>query len=270
MRCEEVRAHFADYLIDDLVEPHHSKVEQHLTSCEVCASEAEELKLVWAQLGSIPAEHPTLAMRARFEAMLEAYKQGLTQQTTTCWRGMNSWISKWWPTQPVLQLSVSLALLALGLVIGLRYHQSNEEPNSEITQLRSEVREMRQLVVLSLMQQHSASERLRGVSWTYQIQQPDNEVLTALLDTLKHDASVNVRLAAIDALLQFGEMQIVREGVLQAMTEQTSPLVQIALIDIMVALREKESVETLRRMAVDESLSEAVRKRALWGLEQLA
>ena len=59
---------------------------------------------------------------------------------------------------------------------------------------------MRQLVALSLMQQQSASERLRGVSWAYQRGTIRREVLAALVSAVNHDTNVNVRLAAVDAL----------------------------------------------------------------------
>ena len=129
---------------------------------------------------------------------------------------------------------------------------------------------MRQMVALSLLQQQSASERLKGVSWSNQLDQPGAEVLSALLGTLMHDPNVNVRLASIDALKKFGETQWVRRGVLQALEEQASPLVQIALIDLVVEMQAKESVDTLRRLTKNTALHEAVRKRAEWGIERLS
>jgi HEAT repeat protein len=125
------------------------------------------------------------------------------------------------------------------------------------------------MIALSLMQQQSASERLKGVSWSYQMQKPGGEVLTALLDTLTHDPNVNVRLATVDALRQFGDQPVVRRGLVDAMTRQESPLVQIALIDLAVDLREKESVGTLRQLTQDQKVNEAVRERAQRGLSEL-
>ena len=65
---------------------------------------------------------------------------------------------------------------------------------SEIAAMRSEMHDLREMVSLSLMQQQSASERLKGVSWTGQIDRPSSEVVSALLDALMHDPNVNVRL----------------------------------------------------------------------------
>ena len=54
---------------------------------------------------------------------------------------------------------------------------------------------MREMLMLSLMQQQSATERLRGVSGSMQIDQPGTEIVRALLETFMHDPNVNVRLA---------------------------------------------------------------------------
>jgi len=253
-------------------------MQQHLIGCESCRDEAEALKGIWTRLGSIPAEKPDSdAMRARFEVMLDAYRQGMDHAPqSTWWNSANAWFARWWPQQPVLQFGLTAALLAVGVWIGYQYRPSIVMPvptapvqNVELNQMRDELHDMRQMVALSLMQQQSASERLKGVSWSNQIDQPDTEVLNALMDTLMHDQNVNVRLAAIDALKKFGQRQMVKSGVLEALKKKDSPMVQVALIDYMVETNEKESVGTLKQIAQDTTANQSVRQRAEWGLEQL-
>jgi HEAT repeats len=275
MQCEEVRSQFADYVIDQMQEPVRSLVSEHLTVCETCRKEAEELKSLWKRLGSIPSAEPSPELESRFHIMLEAYKHGLNHAPArNWWSGVNAWMSRWWPSQPVLQFGFSLGLLILGVVIGRQLYSSSTVPNisppsTEVAELRTELTQTRQMVALSLMQQQSASDRLRGVNWSYQLQQPGGEVLTALLDTLMHDPNVNVRLATVDALRQFGDRPVVRQGVIEAMTRQESPMVQIALIDLAVDLHEKESIPTLRQLTQDRKINETVRERAQKGLAQL-
>jgi hypothetical protein len=130
---------------------------------------------------------------------------------------------------------------------------------------------MREMVAMSLLQQDSAIERLRGVSWSHQLDRPSDQVLTTLLDTLRHDPNVNVRLASIDALRVFAAVDSVRTGLVDALgSRQPSPLVQIALIDAMVDIRERRSVDALRTLADDEKQNEAVRQRARRGLQVLS
>src|SRR5262249_36247696 len=162
----------------------------------------------------------------------------------------------WWPQQPVLQFGLTMALLAIGVALGHQYStpqlsvtQSAPAQNAEFNQMRNELHDMRQMVAISLLQQQSATERLKGVSWRNQIDQPNAEVLNALMDTLMYDSNVNVRLAAVDALKKFGESQIVRKGVLQALAKQDAPMVQVALIDYVVDTQDKESIGTLKQLA---------------------
>lgn len=266
MECEEIRSHFPDYLINSLQTAIRSDIEHHLTTCESCRIEIESLKATWTKVGTIPVAVPGPNLRTRFEVMLEAYAQGLDHSPSESWRRtMNSWRQR-----PVAQTAFALGLLVMGIVLGHQFRPAqNPQSSSEIVELRGELRETRQMVALSLLQQQSASERLKGVNWSYQLQQPGSEVLTALLDTLMHDSNVNVRLAAIDALQQFGTQQIVRNGIVQALTRQDSPMVQMALIDLVVDWREKESVNPLRILSQNQNLNEAVRERAQDGLTQL-
>jgi hypothetical protein len=136
--------------------------------------------------------------------------------------------------------------------------------------MRGELHDMRQMLTLSLLQQQSATERLRGVSYTAGIDQPGNEVVAALLDTLLHDPSVNVRLSAVDALRRFSDRADVRLGTKQAVTDSTAPMLQVAVIDFMVETRDPQARVVLRQLADDGTVDQSVRGRARWGLERLA
>jgi hypothetical protein len=168
---------------------------------------------------------------------------------------------------PAFVAAAALLLVVAGFMAGRLAPAASAA--RELAGLRGELRSMRQVVALSLLQQQSASERLRGVTWSHQIDQPGEEMLDALLDTLRHDTNVNVRLAAIDALRQFGRAEHVRAGLVEAVGQQDSPLVQIELIDLLVELREGRSREVLRALAEDEQANRNVRERARWGLAQI-
>ena len=75
MQCREVRSQFTDYVSETLEEPGYSQIRQHLLDCASCCAEAEELKTIWTNLGSIPSAAPGPELRARFDVMLDAYKQ---------------------------------------------------------------------------------------------------------------------------------------------------------------------------------------------------
>ena len=138
-----------------------------------------------------------------------------------------------------------------------------------MAQMREEVNSMRQLVALSLMQQQSASERMKGVSWAYRVPSSDTEVLSALLDSVNHDPNVNVRLAAVDALHAFGSSPVTRTAIVQAIPKKTSSVVQISLIDLAVDLKIAEAPAELRQLAADGSVDSSVRDHAKWAIGKL-
>lgn len=268
MRCEDVQARLADQLGDPNQEPASGEITEHLRSCPACQKEAADLLDTWRRLGGIAADEPdSQAMTARFAVALE----GLDNVRAPGWAGRLGAVFTIWPgLRPVAITGLAAGIFMLGLGVGRQTVPPSIQPvDADIALLRRELHDMRQMVTLSLMQQQSASERLKGVSWSSQIDQPGSEIVTALLDTLMHDANVNVRLATIDALERFGERDTVRRGAVAALAQQTSPLVQIALIDFVVEINERAASSTLRRLSHDLTLDSAVRARAAWGLQRL-
>ncbi|PWT82707.1 MAG: hypothetical protein C5B57_08270 [Blastocatellia bacterium] len=267
MECEEVRACLADYLDGTPAAP-ESDVAAHLRTCRTCALELEALRETWQLLGSVPVERPdSETMCARFEAAVAEYRSFGTRMLLPARR--RAAIVAPWFRHPIAQFGVAAAALVAGVVIG-RQSLPPPAPDPQIVALRQEVRDMRQMMTLSLMQQQSASERLKGVTWTGQIEQPGSEIVAALLDTLMHDSNVNVRLASIDALRRFAERDAVRRGAIEALPRQASPLVQIALIDFLVEVAGRESTTTFRGLAQDPMLDQTVRDRAAWALQQVS
>lgn len=270
MNCQQSTELFPDYLLGNLNEAAAAEMQSHLDSCAACREEAESLRAIWAKLESLPQEQPSETMRPRFYAMLDAYQQGL-QHSRSAPRlrdVMNGWLERWWPKQPALQFAFAVALLIAGLFIGTRLTAPPRE-NGELATLRNELHGMRELMTLTLLRQESPSERLQGVSWAQNTANPDNELLSALLHRLDYDPNLNVRLAAVDALYLFINQPLVRQGLMQSLARQTSPLVQIALIDLIVEMREKQATAALKQLLGNEKINAEVKQRAEWGIQQL-
>jgi hypothetical protein len=234
----------------------------------------ESLKAVWEKLGSLPEAQPSGSIRLRFDNMLEAYRAGHQTGEKRRWlEGVNQFLDRFWTKQPALQLGFAAAMLFIGLFFGSRLQGpetgSKLGSNDELTVLRDEVHSLSKLVALSLLQQPSSSERLRGVQYSSMVTRPDQETLDALLNTLNYDQTLNVRLAAVDALAMFYDQDVVRLGLIESLSRQTSPLMQIALINLFVDLEEKESIQTLQFLQGNETFNQTVRRRATWAIDQL-
>ncbi|OGD11934.1 MAG: hypothetical protein A2Y86_00485 [Candidatus Aminicenantes bacterium RBG_13_62_12] len=273
MTCATIREGFVDYLTGELPAGDLAEFRGHLASCPACREELEVLSAVWTKLGVLPQESPSGALRSRFYGMLEAYKEGLGKERVKISLGqiLSDWLGRLMPRKPAYQIALALVLMAAGLGSGyLMSVRSRSTARTEVAGLRDEIDEMRRIVAVSLLKQASPSERLLGVSWSARIDRPGEEIIQALLDTLNHDSNVNVRLAAVDALYLFYDRPEVKEGLIDSLSRQSSPLVQMSLIGLLVEIRERRAVEALERLVQDEKLNPKVKKRAELGLVQIS
>jgi hypothetical protein len=269
MNCEEIAKLFPDYLLRSLPSDELRTVQQHLESCDDCRENAA----LWQKLALLPQEEPTENLRARFDTMLSAFEEGRWENTSresarrTLWpaRSAGSWLR-----MPLAQAAMALIFLAAGFFVGRHSDWTRNTDSQELMAMHRELGSMRQLVVLSMLQNQLASERLQGVTWSRQVERPDPEILSALLHTLRLDQSVDVRLAALDALRRYGSQPQVRTGLIESLQVQQSPLVQIALIDLLVELKERDAATPLRKFQQAPDLNPAVRQRVQWGIQQLS
>jgi len=272
MICDRIREQIPECLAGRLDPAARERVIDHLDTCSACRAEMAELGAVWRGLESMPEIEPSQAMRARFLETLSAYQEGYqeAQRKLAYAVPKQSWWAGLW-LRPVWQAAFSAALLIAG-VLGGRYFAAPrpvETPNPEMAQLRGQIENLRQLVTLSMLQQDSPSARLRGVTYSYQVSQPDQQVEQALLHAVNHDSNINVRLSAVDALAKFGNNPEVRRALVDSLPVQDSPLVQIALIDLLVQFNDKDAAPELRKLAQDAQANEEVRQRASASLTKL-
>jgi len=130
-----------------------------------------------------------------------------------------------------------------------------------VDSLSAQVHDMRQMIMLSLLENPSASERIRGVSYTNEISQVNTKIIDALLTTLNNDPNVNVRLMTLDALLHYASNPVVREGLVQSIVQQESPLMQSALADAMLKMQEKRAVQPFKKLLEQKQINVQVRTK---------
>jgi hypothetical protein len=265
MNCDEARGLFAESWTGAIAVQRQRELDGHLSNCAGCRAEQEQLRQVWQRLDAWPDESPSPSLRARFYESLESYREGFEMARPAPAK------APWWRL-PVFQFAAVAAALVVGVVIGqkVEFQREQSRDQSELAQLRGEVNNMRQMVALSLLQQQSANDRLRGVTYAYRVPKDDAEVLGALLETVRNDANVNVRLAAVDALRKFGSSAVVRKALVQAITKQDSPMVQIAIIELLVDLNDKTAVEPMKGLLEDGRQPPEVQQRLRWAMKQLS
>lgn len=265
---DEIRGELAAFLSGDLGDDRAAPLRTHLDACDDCRRELDSLRLLWNALGAIPEERPSPALAARFRAALDAPAPGTPGPFPRRPPRRTTLLDRLFPPRPALQFALMLAVAVAGGILGYSL-RSNGARTDEIGQLREEVRSVSRLLIVSLLQQQSAAERLRGVRWSTTIDHPDPEITTALLGTLAHDPNVNVRLAALDALAENVARPEVRDQVLDALGRESSPMLQLAIIDLAVRSDLRESGEVFRRILREPGVNEAVKKRIQDALQDM-
>jgi anti-sigma factor RsiW len=270
MKCEEIGELLPDYLQGRLNSEQTAEVEKHLVGCAACGEEAA----LWQKLALLPEEQPSRALETRFKAMLEVYQEGRLEKTNPAVGQSKPPVSMlWglgnWRQLPAAGIVWACLFLACGYFIGKHSDRGNTETQPQIDAVKQELEATRQMVALSMLQQQSASQRLEGVSWSTRLPDPDAKVLGALQHTLQFDNSVDVRLAALDALSRYAGRPEVRSELVDALQTRQSPLVQVALIDLLVDLHDKGAVPQFKKFQQDPMVNPTVKKRVDWGIQQL-
>ena len=266
MKCSHAKELMAAAWSGEIPGDEASALRQHLEICLECSAEMASLGSLWQRLGDMPAAEPSPALDARWESTL-ATLSATSKPPSPGWS-----ITNLWPRSPVWQVGIALACLLIGLLAGANLPRRN----NEIAKLHDEIASTRAMVALSLLQQQSATERLRGVDYTGRMQTMEPDVVSALTGAVAHDPSVNVRLAAIDALTNNAALSksSAGTGVLQSLTQslprQDSPMVQAALIDYLVDARDRKALGTLRQLAAQPDLNPAVLERTRFAVQQLS
>ncbi len=293
MDCEEIKIHLIGLIENDLPEALRKEVEEGLARCPDCQQEYEELKMVLQSLQNQSLVPTPKALNDNFYAFLETEKAGerlskslkkvvsedtdngsgerlskslkkVVSEDTDNRRGAASIFTR---NTNVLKIAASIALLIAAFSLGtqITVYQSNKE----IALLKQEISETKNLVMLNMLKQHSASERIKAVSYAYEMEDADKEMIDALVNVMNYDKSTNVRLEAINALHYFGDKKEVRLAMTQSLRLQTEPNLQIALIEMLVQLKEKGAMNEMERLMDDKQLPEIVKFKATEGVGEL-
>ena len=279
MNCSRVQDSFIDYQDGTLPAGDATALRAHLASCPTCQREWSALQEITRKLDALPSvEEPSPRLHEQFYAMLETHQRDADSVSPFALaRGsIDRFFAALLPAQPALQFAFALALLAGGLYAGARYFQPpasvpvvDNSANEKIATLEAQVKDMGSLVAASLLQQKSTSERLSTVLATMDLKSPDRRVLTDLVGALALDPSVNVRLSAVEALTAHADQAVVRQGLLAALSRETAPLVQVAMIELLASVRETGAAPLFERLSRDESADKDVRESARRGLALL-
>lgn len=227
------------------------QLEQLIEEGKVELTQLRSLEKFDNQLLAIEPPTTSLAMDDKFYAMLAKEKK---KESTSLSFSMPSW--SWLAPR----LAFSLVLLVAGFTGGYVFNRGGSN-DSDVKVLTAEVAQLKETMMLSLLEKESATDRLKAVNLSTETDQLSQKVTQALFQTLNNDPSVNVRLAALEAITPYSRDGKVREQLIRSIGKQESPLVQVALAELMGMLQEKKSVVEFEKILKDDKTPLDVKNR---------
>ncbi|MCG2615637.1 HEAT repeat domain-containing protein [Terrimonas sp. NA20] len=258
MKCNDVETLIIDHLENALSGEERDLVERHLRECPNCQSALEQSRQLLVMIGQLPREVPPETLRLSFETMLEAEKASTETKP-------GKLIS--FPWKPLLRVAAAAALLIAGVLYGS--FQANRKTEERVSHLEQQYQEMVKERTLAMLDNRSASKRIQAVSYSEEMEQPDEKVLQAIINRLHHDENANVRLAAAEALWKFKDEELVKRALIHALDLETSPDVQIAIIEFLIGAREKRAVKPMQKLLNEPATPGFVKEQVRFGLTQI-
>lgn len=173
-----------------------------------------------------------------------------------------------------LRVAAGIILLLIGFLAGQFLRDHKGASSKEVTALHDEVQQMKQALMYGgSYSQVSAGERLSAVNLSEKIpsnnEKLDREITDILIHTMNSDKSVNVRMAATDALFRFRNEARIRKALVNSLSEQEDPQMQITLINMLVQMKAKGALNEMNKLLVNSDTREIVKQQLKAGIAEL-
>ena len=164
-----------------------------------------------------------------------------------------------WPM--FMQIAAAVALLVVGFALGSYRNEPAAalpaEATTELTAMRQELESLKEM----LQQGATTGQRLQAVNVASTSSNADAELLMALTQTMHFDDNVNVRLAAVEALMNYRQHPLVRQALIHSLSIQSDPNVQLMLIQGLTQMQEKDALPQLQELLKQPKLQQVVRQK---------
>lgn len=257
MDKETLENKIIDYIDGKGTEQERAVIESELAHNKTSYALYEQLREVMTTMDKVKPLEPSGKLKIEFEKALQE-EIAAQKKTKTIF------------FSPVFYRAAAAVLLVMaGIAIG-NWINNNQQQEKELAELKQQVDENRRVMMAMLENQQSASQRMTGLSVAYEMDKPDDEIVRVLVKTMNEDPNTNVRLAAMDALGKFSSEAAVRNALIKSLSTQKDPIVQIALIQLLVKMKETGVVKQLEQMTKDASTMKAVKDEAYSGILKLS
>lgn len=257
MEREKLESMIIDYIDGNLSDAEVKLIESELAQNESVKKLYRELKGVLSQMDESRQLLPSEALKSSFDQLLNRELAQKPEAKSVSMFPM------------FYRIAAGVALLMVAGVAGYWIHK--DQVNQErLDRLEAELRKTKIEMMAKLDDNFSPSQRMQGISVAYEMDKPDDEIVSVLVKTMNHDPNTNVRLSALDALSKFSNEKEVRKALIEALSTQKDPVIQIALIQLMVNMKEKSVIKQLEKITKDVKTMDAVKDEAYSGIFKLS
>lgn len=207
------------------------------------SSETAEQAL-WAALQELPREEPSPQLRRSFYQRLEQAGSETWRDRMRGWLGFSS--NSGWIT--------AAACLLLGFGFAQVVTENNTVQPDRLAALEKNIALLNRELVLDRLQDDAPGTRLMGIHDASALVRDDQEIAQALLMRASQDRSLSVRSAAIDALGSQLATENVGVELMSLLENADSPIVQLALVDLVLRNGSPSQVRHLLRLADEQRL----------------
>lgn len=259
-----------DYLDRGLNAEASAGMRAHLAGCEQCRKEVEEMRELLMAITDQEMKHPGPGLRENFQLMLQSELNMETADSLL--RSRRDGIKEPVMTRKAMgwMVAAGVVLVAggfwLGTAIGGR---QAAKTSNELTVMRRDIKDMKETLLYELIDDESASQRIKAVSYAEAMPNPNQKVIDVLVNTLNHDKSVNVRLAALYSLGSWADNQTVRDSLVASLPGQKEPLIQVMLINLLAAKKESRAIAPIKNILYDKNSLPVVKDAARKTLKTL-
>ncbi|MBV6645616.1 MAG: HEAT repeat domain-containing protein [Cyclobacteriaceae bacterium] len=239
------------FLEGDLDDIQRQQVEQLIHQDDRLQQRLEQLRSLLGHFEQATEYDPPADLKWSFQAMLESERPTVKPLIPKSW----------------LQIAAAVILLVTGYLAGRGGSQTSSD---DLLSLKAEVKNLQKAVMMTTLEDHSASDRIQAVGRIERLPTAsDPKLIQALLKSLNTDKSPNVRYAVVQALSRFTGEESVRLALVSSLGKQADPLIQIAMINLLVEAEEKAVLTPLRNMIKDDQLTPEVKRQAEIAMEIL-
>ncbi len=219
-----------------------------------CSESLRATYATWQSLEELEVPKSSPVMDAGFYKMLNEFQTEQNKRNQSIF----GFISKIFEG-PGLKWAVLAGMFLLGMVSGSIFWSGQSGETMAVVE--EESLNKVNLSYAKLTSTESVTDRLQGIQMVKEMVELDNRIIEALNRALLNDENENVRLSAIETMLHFTDNPKVRENLIRAIPYQDSPLIQMTLAEVVIALEEKSAIVEIRELLENQALELEVKMK---------